>query len=144
LHGAAGYISQSNKQEGQITYLSHSNSKLVELQKLLLGETGNADFSWEAWCSKIKSGHRSLIELSTATDAWEKPERESEIYKACSLQIAILSVSVIKWYVPNLCVEKFWIVFCFILFGSFINFISNWWWIIRREVNNHGKWSRFP
>jgi len=27
--GTAGYISQSNKQEGQITYHSHSNSKVV-------------------------------------------------------------------------------------------------------------------
>jgi len=33
LHGMAGYISQSNKQESQITYHSHSNSKPVELQK---------------------------------------------------------------------------------------------------------------
>jgi len=30
LQGTAGYISQSNKQEGQITYQSHSNSKLAE------------------------------------------------------------------------------------------------------------------
>ena len=36
---AAGYISQSNKQEGQITYHSNSNSKVVELQKLLLCES---------------------------------------------------------------------------------------------------------
>jgi len=27
--GTAGYISQSNKQEGQITFHSHSNSKVV-------------------------------------------------------------------------------------------------------------------
>jgi len=30
LQGTAGYISQLNKQEGQITYHSHSNSKPVE------------------------------------------------------------------------------------------------------------------
>ena len=30
LQGTAGYISQSNKQEGQITCHSHSNSKPVE------------------------------------------------------------------------------------------------------------------
>jgi len=33
LQGTAGYISQSNKQEGQITYHSHSNSKQLKLQK---------------------------------------------------------------------------------------------------------------
>jgi len=30
LQGTAAYISQSNKQEGQITYHSHSNSKPAE------------------------------------------------------------------------------------------------------------------
>jgi len=30
LQGTGGYISQSNKQEGQITYHSHSNSRPVE------------------------------------------------------------------------------------------------------------------
>jgi len=29
----AGFISQLNKQEGQITYHSHSNSKLLKVQK---------------------------------------------------------------------------------------------------------------
>jgi len=90
LHGAAGYISQSNKQERQITYHSQSNSKLVELQKLLLGETGNADFRGESWCTWTKRGHAVLIEFSTTTDAWEN-QRESEIYKMCILQIMLLS-----------------------------------------------------
>ena len=39
---------------------------------------------------------------------------------------------------------KIWAMFCFILFGCFINCIPNWWSIIRREVNNHGRWSGFP
>ena len=32
--GTAGCISQSNKQEGQITYHSHSNSKVVETAEI--------------------------------------------------------------------------------------------------------------
>ena len=90
MQGAAGYIFQPNKQEGQITCHSHSNSKLVELQKVLLGETENADLSGEAWCSWIKRGHIVLTEISTATDAWGR-QRESEIYKRCILQIVLLS-----------------------------------------------------
>jgi len=34
LQGTAGYISPSNKQEGQITYHSHSNSKPVETAEI--------------------------------------------------------------------------------------------------------------
>jgi len=33
LQGTAGYISQSDKQEGRITYRSHSNSRQLILQK---------------------------------------------------------------------------------------------------------------
>ena len=46
LYGTAGYISQSNKLEGQITYHSHNNSKLVETaENCCLVNTGNADLS---------------------------------------------------------------------------------------------------
>jgi len=57
----------------------------------LLGETGSADFSGEAWCSWIKRGRRVLIELSTATDAWGNQRGRVKFLKVCILQIVILS-----------------------------------------------------
>jgi len=44
LVGKAGYISQSNKQEGQITYHSQGNRKVVRTaENCSLVNTGNAD-----------------------------------------------------------------------------------------------------
>ena len=44
--GTAGYISQSNKQEGQITYRSRSNSKVVgTAENCCKVNTGNADLA---------------------------------------------------------------------------------------------------
>jgi len=61
LQGAAGYISQSNKQEGQITYHSHSNSKVVELQKTVA--------RWKQEMLTLAE-KRGVVWLSDVTESW--------------------------------------------------------------------------
>jgi len=71
LQGTAGYISQSDKEEGQITYHSHGNSRQVETaENCCYVNIRNADLSWEAWSSLVKQRYRVFVEPSVAADEW--------------------------------------------------------------------------
>ena len=89
LQGTAGYISQSNKQEGQITYHSHSNRKLVELQKTVA--------RWKQEMLTLAE-KRGVARLSDVTEFWLNLRqrqmrgecKESEIYEMWALLLMIL------------------------------------------------------
>ena len=89
LQGMAGHISQSNKQEGQITYHSHSNSKLVELQKTVARWTQEmltlAEKRVVAWLSVVTESWLNLRQRQMHGEC-----KENEIYKMWALLLVIL------------------------------------------------------
>ena len=141
----AWYSSQSDKQAGQLTCHSQSNSKPLETaENCWEVKIGNADLGWEAWCSFVKQWYRVYSEPLVAADVLGVAKKW--IYKMWALLLNVV--------LPGRRDEVFGcqIKMCEFLgvylvsFGCFYKFVFqiNWLGNRKKEICGTGSWLGFP